>query len=61
LVDVVVEGLVRQKFLLWQRGLSHVLFQECFDYFSLIVIRDVNKPLLEEQLMVFFVSFPQTT
>jgi hypothetical protein len=54
LVDVVVEGLVRQKFLLWQEGLSHILFQEYFDYFPLIVvIRDVNKPLLEEQLMVF--------
>jgi hypothetical protein len=25
------------------------------------MIRDVNKPLLEEQLMVFFISFPQTT
>jgi hypothetical protein len=26
-----------------------------------MVIKDVNKPLLEEQSMIFFIKFPQTT
>jgi hypothetical protein len=33
---------------LWQVGLLHVLFQECLDYLSLMMIIDVNKAIIED-------------